>query len=89
VINMGFTTEDRHSESRAAHPLTRQASEPPHSVPSLENREGIRRVFISWSGNRAVLLRRLYGTGCPMVVQHVEPWMSEEDIESGGRSPPN
>jgi hypothetical protein len=43
------------------------------------------RVFISWSGEPSRSIAQALGDWLPMVVQHVEAWMSDMDIESGGR----
>ena len=43
------------------------------------------KVFISWSGERSRHMAAALKEWLPMALQHVEPWMSEEDIEAGGR----
>ena len=43
------------------------------------------RVFISWSGHLSQSIARALRAWLPPVVQHVEPWMSDEEIKSGTR----
>ena len=43
------------------------------------------KVFISWSGERSRHMALILKDWLPMALQHVEPWMSDEDIEAGGR----
>ncbi|TYW33983.1 TIR domain-containing protein [Vibrio cholerae] len=43
------------------------------------------KVFISWSGERSRYIAEAIRGWLPKVIQAVEPWMSQEDIASGGR----
>ncbi|WP_349879183.1 toll/interleukin-1 receptor domain-containing protein [Micromonospora sp. HUAS YX12] len=43
------------------------------------------KVFVSWSSEPARSIARVLYNWLPTVVQHVDPWMSDEEIESGGR----
>jgi hypothetical protein len=43
------------------------------------------RIFISWSGEPSKSIARALTTWLEDIVQHVEPWMSVEDIRSGTR----
>jgi hypothetical protein len=53
---------------------------------SLIKREGMDvKVFISWSGEPSQSIARVLRDWLPTVVQHVEPWMSDEEIKSGTR----
>ena len=41
------------------------------------------RVFISWSGSRSEHIAKSLRTWLPMVLQDVDPWMSQSDIDKG------
>lgn len=43
------------------------------------------KVFISWSGEPSRSIARALSEWLPTVAQHVEPWMSDEEIKSGTR----
>lgn len=43
------------------------------------------RVFISWSGERSKAAALALREWLPLVLQHVEPWMSATDIDAGQR----
>jgi hypothetical protein len=43
------------------------------------------KVFISWSGELSQSIARVLYDWLPSVAQHVEPWMSDEEIKSGTR----
>ena len=43
------------------------------------------RVFLSWSGERSQALGSALKDWLPMVLQYVEPWMSNQDIAAGSR----
>ncbi|PRY28030.1 toll/interleukin-1 receptor domain-containing protein [Pseudosporangium ferrugineum] len=42
-------------------------------------------VFISWSGEPSRTVAKALNSWLSMVVQHVDPWMSDEEIRSGAR----
>ncbi|MFG2167462.1 toll/interleukin-1 receptor domain-containing protein [Micromonospora chersina] len=43
------------------------------------------KIFISWSGEPSRQIARALRDWLSVVVQHVEPWMSDEEIQSGTR----
>ena len=43
------------------------------------------KVFISWSGQRSKDLANALRNWLPMVLQYVEPWVSDQDISAGER----
>ena len=43
------------------------------------------KVFISWSGTRSKALANALHKWLPMVLQYVEPWVSDSDIDAGER----
>lgn len=43
------------------------------------------KIFISWSGERSHALGQALRDWLPMVLQYVEPWLSQSDIQAGER----
>ena len=43
------------------------------------------KIFISWSGERSRLLAEIMHKWIPRIIQSVDPWMSERDLEKGDR----
>lgn len=43
------------------------------------------KVFISWSGKRSKVLANALREWLPMVLQYVDPWVSDKDISAGDR----
>jgi TIR domain len=51
----------------------------------MASREVKVKIFISWSGERSEALARALHKWFPAVLQFVEPWLSQSDIQSGKR----
>jgi len=45
------------------------------------------KLFISWSGERSRKLAQNLRTWIPKIIQDVDPWMSDEDLDKGSRWP--
>ena len=43
------------------------------------------KIFISWSGDQSHALALALKEWIPMVLQYVEPWLSQSDIDAGER----
>lgn len=43
------------------------------------------KIFISWSGKRSKLMAQILSKKLPVILQHVNPWMSDIDIGAGTR----
>ena len=43
------------------------------------------RLFLAWAGERSKLIASELRAWIPMLIQSIEPWMSEEDIDKGRR----
>jgi hypothetical protein len=41
------------------------------------------KVFMSWSGERSRFIAEIFYRWLPTVIQNLEPWMSEHDIDKG------
>jgi hypothetical protein len=46
------------------------------------------KIFLSWSEERSKFIAEALRNWLPNVIQVIEPWMSKEDIKSGGRWSP-
>ncbi len=46
------------------------------------------KIFLSWSEERSKFIAETLRNWLPNVIQVIEPWMSKEDIKSGGRWSP-
>lgn len=46
------------------------------------------KIFLSWSEDRSKFIAEALRNWLPNVIQIIEPWMSKEDIKSGGRWSP-
>ncbi len=56
-----------------------------NSLPTSEACKNDMKVFISWSGQRSKDLANALRNWLPMVLQYVEPWVSDQDISAGER----
>jgi hypothetical protein len=45
------------------------------------------KIFISWSGERSLALAKTLQSFLPKVIQNIEPWVSDTDIDKGARGP--
>ena len=43
------------------------------------------KLFISWSGKRSHMLASTLRDWLPLVLHYIQPWVSEGDIDAGGR----
>lgn len=78
--------EPRNQTSRVdreapAHRQNRWAS----SVGRHNESDGAMKVFISWSGERSLVLAKALREWLPLVLHYVKPWLSDTDISAGSR----